>query len=180
MKPPPREVASRISAVVDSPWPQHLGEGLPWLQSFGIETDTAKETPRRGTSRSWHMAAVRGWGSARAGWGIYREEFAGIFWFLWDGESADDVLRAAGDLARAITDSHGNPHEITEASQYSGGSWWWQLERHRVEMYAYNGAPNPDGYPTGSPCVQLHVDLRAVAEPQEEEARQADTCRHEH
>ncbi|GGK58931.1 hypothetical protein [Ornithinimicrobium pekingense] len=171
MKPSPGEVASRVTAIVESPWPRHLEDGLPWLQSFGIDTDTAEETPRRGADRSWHMAAMPSWGAVRAGWGTYRDEFADIFWFLWDGESSADVLRAADDLARALTDVHGDPREVTEATQYSGGSWWWQLEQHSIEMYAYSGAVNPDGYPTGSPCVQLQIDLRAVAEPREAEAR---------
>lgn len=174
MKPSPGDVASQVTAIVNSPWPRGLEDGLPWLQSMGIETGTAEETPPRGATRSWHLASMPAWGTADAGWGTYRDELADVSWFLWNGETAEDVLAAAAELAEAMTSVHGDPVEATEPALHAGPTWWWRLERHGIQMYAYDGAPNAEGYPTGPPCVQLHVDLRAVSEPQEAEARRED------
>ena len=111
------------------------------------------------------------WGTAQAGWGTYREQFAEVFWFLWDGHSWDDARDAAAELAQTITDAHGEPEETTEETAGHGTSWWWRLDDHSIEMYAYNGASRPEGFPAGPSVVQLHVDRRAVAEPREAEAR---------
>ncbi|QFG68627.1 hypothetical protein [Ornithinimicrobium pratense] len=141
---------------------------------MGISTDTAEETPPEGIGRSWGMASVPEWGAARAGWSTYREQFADIFWFLWDDHRWDDVRGAAADLAQAITDVHGAPEESTEESASHGPSWWWRLNDHGIQIYAHNGAIRPEGFPAGPSVVQLHVDLRAVADLREAEARELD------
>lgn len=171
MKPAPRQVAKTVTQILRSVWPQGLDEGLPWLEAMGIRTDTATETPRRRSSRSWHMASMPTWGTARAGWGTYQDRFADVFWFLWDDESSERVLHAATELADHLADALGEPTETTEPTPLSGGTWWWQLEGHSIEMYAYTDARTPDGHPTGPPCVQLSVDLREVSDPREAEAR---------
>lgn len=171
MKPSPNEVAKTVKHVLKASWPTAREEALSWLQSMGIQTDSAKEAPREGSSRSWQMAPVLAWGTASGGWGTYRDELYDVFWFLWEGDSSEDVTQAADLLARAITDSCGGATEASEATPFSGASWWWQLDQHSIEIYAHHGLPNPNGYPTGPPCVQLHISLRARAEPREAEAQ---------
>jgi hypothetical protein len=118
------------------------------------------------------MASMPEWGTARAGWSSYREQFVGVFWFLWYDHGWEDARGAAADLAQAITDVHGAPEESTEETTGQGPSWWWRLNAHSIEIYAHNGAIRPEGFPAGPSVVQLHVDLRAVAEPREAEARE--------
>lgn len=171
MKPSPSEVAKTVTHVLNATWPTPLNEALRWLHSLGMQTDSAEEAPRDGSSRSWQMAPVLAWGTASGGWSTYRAEFADVSWFLWEGGSAEAVTQAAGALAEDITDAHGAATEASEATPFSAGSWWWQLEQHCIEMYAHHGLPNPNGHPTGRPCVQLAISLRARAEPREAEAR---------
>lgn len=172
MKPSPSEVAETVTHVLDAGWPTPLDEALRWLHAMGMQTDCAEETPRDGSSRSWQMAPVLAWGTASGGWNTYRDELSDVFWFLWEGDSSEDVTQAAAALAEAVTDAHGAATEASEATPFSGASWWWQLDQHYIEMYAYHGLPNPNGHPTGPPCVQLHISLSARAEPREAEARQ--------
>lgn len=171
MKPSPSEVAETITHLLVATWPTTLEEALHWLQAIGVQTCGAEEVPRDSSSRAWHMAPVPAWGTARGGWSTYRDEFAEVFWFLWEGDSSDDVMQAASALAGAITHAHGTATEVSAATATSGATWWWQLDQHSLEMYAYHGRPLPNGRPTGPPCVQLHVALRARAEPREAEAR---------
>lgn len=171
MRPTPSEVAKTVSHVLNATWPITLDESLQWLQAMGIQTDGARETPRDGASRSWQLAPVLAWGTTSAGWGTYRDEFCDVFWFLWEGGSSEDVTQAAHVLAESITGARGAAKEASVASPLSGASRWWQLDQHTIEMYAYHGLPNPNGCPTGHPCVQLHISLRARAEPQEVEAQ---------
>lgn len=119
------------------------------------------------------MASMPAWGTTKAGWGVYQDRFADVFWFLWDDQSSDRVLQAVTELAHILTDSLGEPTETTEPTRVSAGTWWWQLESHSIEMYAYTSAPTPDGHPAGPPCVQLQVDLREVSYPREAEARRS-------
>lgn len=172
MRPSPQEVASQLTHIVRSPWPQGLDDALPWLRSMGIATDTADESPARGDARSWHMASMPVWGTARPGWGTYRDQFADVSWFLWDEHAWEDVRRAAADLAQALTDLYGAPEKATVDAESHGPSWWWRLPEHSIELYAHNGAIRPPGFPAGPSVVQLHVDLSAVAEPREAEARE--------
>ena len=167
MKPSPNEVAKTIASVLNARWPAPIDEALHWLQAMGIQTGSAKETPQDGSSRSWQMAPVPAWGTASGGWSTYRDEFADVCWFLWERESSEDVTQAAAALAGAITDGHGAATESSAATPFSAASWWWQLEQHCIEMYAHHDLPNPNGHPTGPPCVQLHISLRARAEPPE-------------
>lgn len=112
------------------------------------------------------------WGTARAGWSTYRGQFADVFWFLWNDHGWDDVRDAAAALAQAITDVHGAPEESTDETTGHGPSGWWRLNAHSIEIHAPNGAVRPEGFEAGPSVVQLHVDLRAVAEPREAEARE--------
>lgn len=171
MKPTPRQVAETVTHILKSQWPEDLRDGLPWLESLDIRTDTATETSRERSSRSWHMADMPTWGTARGGWGTYQDRFADVLWFLWYEENAEHILHAVAELADHLTDDLGDPTDTTDPTPLSGGTWWWQLEAHSIEMYAYTDEPRPDGYPTGPPCVQLHVNLREVADPREAEAR---------
>lgn len=61
---------------------------------------------------------------------------------------------------------------MTQETKGHGPSCWWRLEAHNGELYAHNGAVRPDGFPVGPSVVQLHIDLRAVAEPRDAEARE--------
>ncbi len=117
------------------------------------------------------MASMPTWGKARAGWSVYHERFADVSWFLWDDHGWDDVRGATAELAQQITDAHGAPVETTEEAASHGPSWWWRLNSHSIEIYAHNGANRPEGFPAGPSVVQLHVDLRAVADHREAEAR---------
>ena len=171
MKPSYTEVAETITHVVNATWPTTLEEALSWLQSLGIQTDGAQEASRDGSSRSWQMAPMPAWGSARSGWSTYRDEFAEVFWFLWEGNSSEEVTQEATSLAGAIMDGHGAASETAEATPFSGASWWWQLDRHCIDMYTHHGLPNPNGHHTGAPCVQLHISLRAREEPRDAEAQ---------
>ena len=172
MRPSPQEVASQLTSILGTPWPEGIDDGLPWLRSKGIATETAEETPAEGSGRSWHMASMPIWGTARAGWSTYHERFADVFWFLWDDHGWDDVRDAAAELAQQVADVHGAPEETTEETAGHGPSWWWRLNDHSIEIYAHNGAVRPEGFPAGPSVVQLHVDLRAVADPREAEARE--------
>lgn len=176
MQPSPEEVAATVDRILSSPWPATLEDALPWLEALGIQTQTAQESSRDAASvdqdsRSWHRAEMTGWPGALAGWAGYRGAFADVNWFLWEDHDWEEVERAATELAGAISATHGAPVETTAATQSHGSSWWWQLERHGIDMYAHNGRIRPDGFPPGPSVVQFHIDLRAVAEPREAEAR---------
>lgn len=136
------------------------------MESLGIRTETATEAPRDGASRSWHMADMPEWGTARTGWGTYQDRFADVSWFLWAEEDAEQVLEAATELADHLTGELRPPTEVTDRTS-PGATWWWQLESHSIEMYAHG----PHRYPPAQPCVKLSVALREVSDPREAEAR---------
>lgn len=100
MRPSPQEVASQLTTIMRSPWPEGMDDAVPWLRSMGISTETAEETPAEGDSRSWHLASMPEWGPVRAGWSTYREQLADVFRFLWDEHGWDDVRGAASHLAQ--------------------------------------------------------------------------------
>lgn len=172
MVPSPRQVAETVSQILESVWPQGINDGIPWLDALGIETQTGQQSTRGGSSsRAWQRAPMPAWGTATAGWSTYQDRFADISWFLWDGANSECVLNAAVELAELFVDALGEPGESTEAGPYSGGTWWWQMEAHSIEMYAHTVVQRPDGHPTGPPCVQLSVDLLEISGRRETEAR---------
>lgn len=162
MQPTARQVANT--------WREGVDDGLVWLESLGIQTGTATMTLLGDSCRMWHTARMPAWGTTEAGWSTYREQFAGVSWFIWRDETPQRVLGSAIDLAHFLSDALGPATESSEPTPLSGGTWWWQLEAHSIEMYAYTGAMSRDRRPAIPPCVQLAVDLREVSNPREAEA----------
>lgn len=164
MRPTPGDVAAQITAIVGSTWPDGLDDGIPWLGSLGVSTETAEETSCEEDSGAWDFATLPAWGAAKVGWSTYRGRFAGVSWWLWSDLEWEDVRSAAAALAEEISTVHGAPSESTAEAESRGPSWLWRLEGHDIEMYAHNGAIRPEGFAAGPSVVQLHVDLRPVAE----------------
>ncbi|GAA1184008.1 hypothetical protein GCM10009584_27610 [Ornithinimicrobium humiphilum] len=171
MRPTPGDVAAQITAIVGSTWPDGLDDGIPWLGSLGVSTETAEETSCEEDSGAWDFATLPAWGAAKVGWSTYRGRFAGVSWWLWSDLEWEDVRSAAAALAEEISTVHGAPSESTAEAEGRGPSWLWRLEGHDIEMYAHNGAIRPEGFAAGPSVVQLHVDLRPVAELREDEAQ---------
>lgn len=157
--------------MIASSWPTTEETSLSWLRRHGIDPDTATERDaNRSTGRDWDRARMASWGAADAGWGTFDDEFVGVNWFLWRRGTAEDVMAAARALVGDLTKMHGAPTEVLDPTEH-GGTWFWRLPEHLIDMYAYHGLPRPDGLPSGEACVQLHVDLRTRSEAREAHAR---------